>query len=202
MPVIKSLLQYAKSRVTMRNRPKVATGPDGQLQHGWIRGWDDLRFPATQTRRGSNNLPNFDYDNIGLLFPQNDTTERIFILAQFPHTMVLGSNIFPHIHYVQDTVELPTFKMEYRWYKNNDSVPSEWVTVSTVDAVFDYESGDLTQMVEFPEIDGSDIDTVSSLMDIIIYRDDNDVTGDVLVKEFDIHFISDNIGSFHPLTKG
>lgn len=44
-------------------------------------------------------------------------------------------------------------------------------------------------------IDGSGITGVSSILDIKLYRDDNVVTGDVLVKEFDIHYLVDADGS-------
>ena len=47
--------------------------------------WEDLRFPATQTKIGSNDLPHFDFTNIGLLFPREDTSEIIYIIAQMPH---------------------------------------------------------------------------------------------------------------------
>jgi len=59
--------------------------------------WDDLRFPASQTKQGSNLKPDFDINNVGLLFPQNDADEIIYIIAQMPHDMKLGSNIRPHI---------------------------------------------------------------------------------------------------------
>lgn len=45
------------------------------------------------------------------------------------------------------------------------------------------------------------IDTVSSVMDIKIYRDDDIVTGDVLVKEFDIHYEINTPGSREEFTK-
>jgi hypothetical protein len=56
----------------------------------------------------------FDETNIGLLFPQNDTTEIVFVIAQIPHNYKLGTNIKPHIHFVQSSASTPTFKIEYK----------------------------------------------------------------------------------------
>ena len=53
----------------------------------------------------------------------------------------------------------------------------------------------LDQDGNFPEIDGSLIGDVSSMMDIKLYRDDNVAIGDVLTKEFDIHYEIDSLGS-------
>ncbi|GAG60190.1 unnamed protein product, partial [marine sediment metagenome] len=42
---------------------------------------------------------------------------------------------------------------------------------------------------------------LSSIMDIKLYRDDNVAIGDVLTKEFDIHFRKDMSGSRQELIK-
>ena len=157
--------------------------------------WEDLRFPATQTKQGNTLLPDFDYTNIGLLFPQNDDTEIAYIIAQIPHAWKLGSNIRPHIHFIQTSADIPIFKIDYKWYDNNGTVPATWTTIATTDCEFTWSSGSLLQICSFPEIDGSGITGVSSILDIKLYRDDNVVTGDVLVKEFDIHYLVDADGS-------
>lgn len=160
-------------------------------------GWDDLRFPATPAIVGffgADYEPDFDTTNCGLLFPQNDPTEIAYVIAQFPHKRVLGSNIRPHVHFIQSQATLPTWKIDYRWYKNGDPVPS-FTTLTASGVIFPYTSGSILQIASFPEIDGSSINSISSVMDIKIYRDDNDVTGDVLLKEFDIHYQIDSYGS-------
>lgn len=162
--------------------------------------WDDLKFPATTIRQGATTKPDFDTTDMGLLFPQNDDSEVAYAIAQFPHAMKSGSDIRPHIHFIQTSALEPVFKMSYRWYKNGDA-PGAFTTVTCDDMVFTYVSGDLLQICSFPTIDGSAIDTVSSVMDIKIYRDDNIVSGDVLVKEFDIHYQIDQLGSREEFTK-
>jgi hypothetical protein len=157
--------------------------------------WTDIRFPATTTKVGSNLLPHFDYTNIGLLFPQNDEDEKIYIAAQFGHDRKHGSSISPHIHYIQDEATVPVFIMEYRWYDNGEVVPASYTPIETIGAIFPWTSGSILQILSFPDIETGG-DNVSSMMDIIIYRKTGDgVTGDVLVKEFDIHYQIDAIGS-------
>ena len=130
--------------------------------------WEDLMFPVTQAKRGSSDLPHFDYDEIGLLFPQNDATEKIFIVNQMKHEWKLESNIRPHIHFIQSSSAIPVFKLDYRWYKNGDPVPETYTTIATESFAFEYESGSILQIARFPEISGEGIDKVSYIIDIKI----------------------------------
>lgn len=168
----------------------------------WQVMWDDLKFPFSKTKRGVTDKPDFDYTNVGLLFPQNDNTEKTYAIAQLPHAWKEGTIIHPHIHYIQDEAEIPVFKLDYRIYNNGDTVP-DFTTLSTANGngpVFSYTSGTILQIMGFPAIDMSGI-RISAIMDIIVYRDDNVVTGDVLGKEFDIHYQIDSNGSRHEYIK-
>ncbi len=156
--------------------------------------WEDLRFPATLVKLGANTKPDFDYTNLGLLFPQNDTGEVASIIAQMPHSYKLGTNIYPHIHFIQTASNVPVFKISYRWYLNGTTPPS-FTTITSTTVVHTYTSGSILQRLAFPAISGSGITAISSILDIKVYRDDNVVTGDVLVKEFDIHYTLETIGS-------
>lgn len=168
-------------------------GLDNQPKENIV--WDDLRAPASTIRQGASLKPDYDTTENGLLFPQNDATEIAYIVMQFPHNRKNGSDISPHIHFIQSSSDVPIFKIDYRWYKNGDTVPAIWTTLSTSGVVFTYTSGSILQISSFPDIDGSGIDTVSSILDIKLYRDDNVVTGDVLLKEFDVHYQIDQMGS-------
>lgn len=162
--------------------------------------WDDLRFPFTRDRQGVAAKPDYDFTNMGLLFPQNDATEIVYITAQMPHSWLLGSTISPHLHYVQDEAQEPVFKMDYRWYNNNGDPTVAFTTLTASTFAFTYTSGSILQIVSFPDIDGTGF-TLSSILDIKIYRDDNVVTGDVLAKEFDIHYQIDRPGSRQEFVK-
>ena len=157
--------------------------------------WDDITVPFTQSKQGVNLKPDFDYTNLGLLFPNNNTAELVDIIVQFPHNRKAGTNIRPHIHFVQSVASTPTFKMSYRWYDNGASAIPSFTTITATTFAFTYTSGSILQIALFPEINGSAIVGLSSMMDVKVYRDDATVTGDVLVKEFDIHYQLDSNGS-------
>lgn len=173
----------------------------GELRsYGDATQWDDLKFPFTRTRVGALNKPDFDYTNLGLLFPQNDATEIVYIIGQMPHEYKEGSNIRPHIHWQQSAATAVTWVMEYKWFNNNSAIPAAFTTISTNTGAFTYTSGNLAQISSFPEIDGTG-KFLSSLLLIKIYRNDNTTTGDVPAFEFDIHYEIDSNGSNGEFTK-
>lgn len=157
--------------------------------------WSDLRVSLTQTKVGAINTPDFDYTNVGYLFPQNNAAEIVYIIVQMPHDYKLGTNIKPHVHWQQSAATAVTWKMDYKWFKNGAAVPASFTTLTTNTGVFTYTSGNLLQVSSFGEIDGSAMDAISSMLLIKLYRDDNVTTGDVLAFEFDIHYQRDSLGS-------
>jgi hypothetical protein len=165
----------------------------GKFEYG-VR-WEDLRFPFTQSKLGSSLKPDFDQTNVGLLFPESVSTEVAYMNAQMQHSYKIGSDIYPHIHWVQVSSDFPTWKMDYRWYEVGGDPTVAFTTVQVTTGIITYTSGSIHQISSFPAITGSAISLVSSMLDIKIYRDDGNVTGDVLGKEFDIHYQIDTIGS-------
>lgn len=174
------------------------TQPFGfRLTKGQFWFWDDLRFPATLQKQGANTKPDFDYTNLGLLMPQNDATEVISLSDQFPHGLVTSlpedytgdmPTLGPHVHFIQTGEALPVFKLAYRIYDNGATVP-DFTTISTADgsgAVFSYSSGSMLQILPFPRIPIAH-SGLSAWFDAKLYREDNVVTGDVLLKGFDLH---------------
>lgn len=157
--------------------------------------WTDLRMPFTQAKQGNTSLPNFDYTNIGLLFPNNDPDEIVYMIAQFPHGRKLGAAVKPHIHWQQSAATAVVWKMEYKWVNNGGLVPAAFTLLTADSNSFTWESGNLAQISPFGEITPTEGDGVSSYMLIKLYRDDATTAGDVLAFEFDIHYQIDTIGS-------
>lgn len=159
--------------------------------------WEDMRYSSTLVRRGATNKPDFDYTNCGLLFPQNDAAEKIYISDQTPHKMVNDStSVFkPHFHYIQTGATLPVFKLDYRIYQNGTAPPSFTTISCATEGVFTYTSGSMLQILPFAEIDMPDDFGVSTWFDFIFYRDDNVVSGDVLFKGLDCHYPAARLGS-------
>lgn len=156
---------------------------------------DDLCFPLVQSKKGVNDKPDYDYTLRCLMFPQNDTSEYVDIHPQFPHAWKEGSTIYPHVHIKQRAAGTPVFKMSYKWYNIGEAVPANDSLYVMDTLVFTYVSGTLHQILKGAAgISGSG-KTMSSILELSLYRDDNVVSGDVAASQFDIHIIRDAPGS-------
>lgn len=162
--------------------------------------WDDLQFELTPTRVGSNSKPDFDFTNIGLLFPRNDPSEIVYITVQFPHAWKEGSDIHPHVHCRQQFNLQAVFKMDYIWYNLGEAIPAVWTTLTMNTYSTAYTSGTISQIISGPTISGAG-KTISSILKLKLYRQDNVYTGDILVDQFDIHIQVDAAGSELEFTK-
>jgi len=162
--------------------------------------WEDLRAPFTQIRQGALLKPDFDTTNVGLLFPRNDASEIVYIIMQLPHNYKLGTNLRPHIHWQQMNANNIVWKFDYKWDDVGEAVPGAFTTVTSNSRLYTWVAGNLNQYDGFPELDGSGITSISSILLLKVYRDDNVVGGagagdDVLAFEFDIHYQIDALGS-------
>lgn len=160
--------------------------------------WTDKSFSGTSTKLGALSKPDFDYTNLGLLFPQNDPSEKVYITDQMLHGKKLGTAIHLHIHFIQTSALIPKFVVQYRFYNNGGAVPV-FTTIDTSTGeglVFTYPgSGSILQIIGFQDIAAPASETASANLDLIVWRDDNVVTGDVLVKFIDYHYEMDSAGS-------
>jgi hypothetical protein len=176
----------------------------GLVLQGTYTTWDDFSVPLTRDKQGQNEKPDYDFTNLGLLFPQNTASEIVYLVLQMPHRKRLGSSIQLHVHYIQSNATQPTFKADYKFYNNGAAVPGSFTTVSTADGnkgIFTYSSGSIMQIASFPPIVAPDSETVSANLDVKFYRDDNDLTGDCLAKYLDFHYEIDSFGSAGEFTK-
>lgn len=164
--------------------------------------WTDLRTPMTPSQiNPTNSKPDFDYTNIGLLFPQNDTSEIVYTSFQMPHSYKEGSDIEPHIHMGQALDLQAVFKLEYIWVNIGDTLPATWTTITLDTYGVEYVSGTLHQILKASaHIDGTGMN-ISSILKCKLYRDDNVYTGDVLVSDFDVHYQEDANGSVEEYVK-
>jgi len=156
--------------------------------------WDDLRVPLTQTKIGALSKPDFDTTNIGLLFPQNDASEMAYFVTQMPHSWKEGTGVFPHVHWRQSAATAVTWKLDYKIIPLNQEVPAAFTTISGATPVFQYVSGNLSQITSLGEIAMTG-ENISALIVGKLYRDDNVTTGDVLGWEIDFHYEIDRPGS-------
>ena len=156
--------------------------------------WDDLTFPATTTKVGATDKPDFDYSDIALMFPKNDSTEATYYIVQMPHKWD-GTDIYPHVHYIQDAAgDTAKFVLKYFWTDMGETYSTQTRVEASNHTVFAYTSGKMHQLASFPAISATG-HTASSVLQIQLFRWDNLGTGDVPVLDFDIHYAIDKPGS-------
>ena len=116
-----------------------------------------------------------------------------------PHKWAEGTAIYPHVHWVQEGSDTVQFGIVYRVYDIGDAIPASWQVLYTYEAeLITYTSGTIHQMAMFNPIDMTGV-SGSGMVDIKLYRKDDGgtgrVTGDVGVKEFDVHYEINKPGS-------
>jgi hypothetical protein len=175
---------------------------DGTLKmNGNATTWEDLVMPLTTGKQGALSRPDFDYDNVGYLFPQNDNSEKLYLVMQIPHSYKQETTIYPHLHWLQTTSSNVTWKLDYKWTNIGATVTDNFTTIEMTRTVCTYSSGTLHQISEtLNGIDGTG-KTISSILAVKLYRDDNIYTGDALAYQFDIHYESDTLGSRQEFVK-
>lgn len=185
-----------------------ADGTD--VRNGDATVWDDQRYPATaQNLDVSGGRIDFNYSTLTIDYQANARfpNEPLGIVAQLSHARKPDSDIFPHIHWVQNQNNFPNLMIEYRWF-NNGAAPGSFtqLALSAANSVFTYVSGDLAQITSIPLPGGFGTGkALSSFFEVKIYRDNNNnsglfagsdpYSGVFLLKEFDIHIEKDMDGS-------
>lgn len=164
--------------------------------------WENLRFLLNRSKVGVLNKPDYDFTNLGLLFPKNDASEIAYFQAQMSHTKKLGSSVRPVVVFVQTSASTPTFKMDYRFILSGGAATGSFTTITASTFRHTYTSGSILQEAVFPLITLASEVSLGGFLDIKLYRDDNVVSGDVLAKEFNILYQRDTVGSFGEATKG
>jgi len=165
--------------------------------------WEDLRFPATAIYPPGVSDPDFDATHIGWLFDAGGT-EVLFFIAQIPHQWKVDSNLKAHVHWMPTNTNTGKvlWRLEYKWTNIDEVDAGSWTTLNVLD------SGAGTaythQIAAFASIDGTGKE-ISSILTIKLSRIGGDATDtyntDALLKEFDIHYEIDTLGSREEYSK-
>lgn len=157
--------------------------------------WDDHMLSLTTGQRGATNLPDFDYTNVGYLFPKNDAAEIIYLITQMPHRWKEGSTIYPHLHWVQQGGSAIGWFIDYLIYENGASYANTWDTIPLGASTSAYTSGSFGQINHSACGISMIGKTISTMIAMKLYRNDNTYNGDALARQLDIHYECDGFGS-------
>lgn len=188
--------------------------PRGIVEH--VGAWDDLRFPVNlgEWWQGSTRYDYSEFDGtIDFAINSRYPEEWVSFTAQMPHAWEIGTDIHPHLHWYQTLDEstnpvnwLLAYQISAKGAtvsKNIDYSNHTFVTPSTL-AVYNWTSGRIHQITEFPAIDMSAYG-LSDIIHFVLWRDvantSTEFSGpesapaitDAL--EFDIHYKIDTAGS-------
>lgn len=160
--------------------------------------WRGRSFPMRRDKQGMNDKPDYDFSKRGLLFPVNDTTEYIQVLDQMPSDKCLGTIIKLAIFFIQESITIPIFKCDYKFWNNGMVEPVSDILISSEDGdgpIFDYTSGAILQVICFPDIPSPIDEKLTSHFEFDLYRDDNLIPSDVTVKFIAYYYKVDTLGS-------
>jgi hypothetical protein len=158
--------------------------------------YEDLFVPLTQTRQGATAKPVFDTTEVGFLFPQNDATEILYFIIQFPHGRQLGSSIYPHVHWKQGSSNVATFKLGYKWFNIASTTTGAFSTYVMDTVENTYTTGTTIHQINVGTSPISPTTMgISSIMLCKLYRDDNVYVGNAVAYQFDVHILKDSWGS-------
>jgi hypothetical protein len=184
---------------------------DGNVKlNGEASSWNDIKFPLQgQNLTTVAGRIDYNFDDCSVDF--SDTArypqEPICFLAQMDHSKLLGSMIELHLHWLQNSENTPNWVIGYRWINTGEagiSVSNE-VLLPHIGNIITYTSGTISQLTEFGSIVKTVPDTLSSILQIRLFRDSANATtefdgadpyvGIAQALEFDIHYIKDGFGS-------
>jgi len=174
--------------------------------HGPDVRWDDLRFPASGLNPpGPLSGPSVD-EETGLLVFEDAKTELTAGVAQLPHAWAEGTELRPHVHWIQPAAGNVLWQLEYRLTQAiGGAFPTEWTTISNASAVGTYPgSGTYINITAFPPIDmtGYNISAMVVFRLARVGADASDtLAADISLLEFDIHYQVDSDGSAQEFTK-
>jgi hypothetical protein len=173
-----------------------------------IDAWEDLTFPANAINlSGAGGEPTRDATTGYLEFPATGTT-TIVVHPQMRHAWKEGSAIAPHVHWRKKTAGAGNvvWQLEYEWTNiwdvATDSLTA--LTASTVPNSRDDGTAKRHLLTPFSSIDmtGKTISCMGLLRISRLGSDGADTyAGVVQLKEFDIHYMVDSLGSEYEYDK-
>ena len=169
--------------------------------------WDDFRIPMTVTKFAGASDPDFTAfrGSTRVTWFDKGGDEETFFIAQYPHAMYVGENLFPHVHWCpKDTgTGSVVWGLEYVWADIGQVFEENTTTISVVSQADGkaYKH----QLESLPEINGGFITGVSSILVGRVFRDANNSADtydeDAGLLEFDFHIKLDSLGSREETSK-
>ena len=191
----------------------LAVEADGTLRmDGAATVFDDMFGDITKVKvKGSGLLLN-DTENTIDFTPSANLSDYAIVVYQMSHKWKMGTAIYPHFHWVQESNSVPNFLIQYRWQENGKAKTTDWAYYKCNTAsAFSYTSGSLNQITHGSGLTPPADYGISDVIQIRILRDTGNASGvfsgndpysgTVSISSVDCHFEIDTEGSRSEYTK-
>jgi hypothetical protein len=195
---------------------------NGVYLYGSAIAWDDLRFPALDTKLGGSKDPTFAVfktngagsQGVFTYWFDKTTEQELYFLAQLPHRWAQGTDLEVHCHWVPKSTAVGAgtdvcWGLEYTWANINGTFGDTAIIYG------DEQTNGATEtltvgkhyITEVGTISGTG-KTLSSMLVCRVFRDaggtggTDDYDDDAGLLEIDFHFQVDSFGSDDEYTKG
>lgn len=139
-------------------------------------------------------------------------SDYALVVYQMSHKWKMGTTIYPHFHWVQESSSVPNFLISYRWQKNGEVKTAAWTYYKcNINNAFTYTTGSLNQITSGSGITPPVGYGISDVIQFKIYRDTGNASGvfsgadpysgTVAISSVDCHIEIDTEGSGSQYTK-
>jgi len=190
----------------------VAILANGSLKlNGTATVFDDLTSDITRTKTVGTRVTINENENTVDFTSQATLSDYIYLNYQLSHKWKVGSVLYPHIHFFQNSSIIPNFLIQYRWQIQGSTKATTWVNYKTDVLAFPYTTGTINNIVHNSGILSGMGVGLSDILQFRIIRDTANASGlfsgadtysgSVQITGVDIHYEIDSLGSNTEYTK-
>lgn len=183
-----------------------------QTMTGDARPWrDELRDALSIRSTGTGVSQNNTESTVDFTSTAVAANDYLFLNVQLNHDKDLTASIYTHIHFFQASNAVPNFLLQYRWQVNGGSKVTSWTNLKCNTLAFAWGSGTRNNIAYSSPITVPSGTTLSDIVQFRICRDTANVStlfagadpysGSVGITAFDIHFMTNSLGSDTEYTK-
>lgn len=175
------------------------------LAKGSATTFDDLQGSVLTLEAKGTRIVLNEIENTIDFATNTDLTDYLYGNFQVRHRWLIGSNIYPHLHWEQAQNAVPNFLIQYRWQLQGKTKVTTWTNYPLLSTVFTYTSGTLNQISIGLGITPPVGAGLSDVIEIRVLRDNANSSGEftgldlytsaVSVTFADIHIEEDTLGS-------
>jgi hypothetical protein len=133
------------------------------------------------------------------------TNDYLYANVQMNHDRLHGAKVYPHIHWVQASDQIPNWLLQYRWQRNGSTKVTAWTNYPMKSNAFTLSGTSFLQISYGAGLTPPANDGISDIMQVRVSRDKGNIstafsatdsyTGTVNGISFDIHLELDTLGS-------